>query len=303
MVENNKKITSLGPIAEVTKNFPDISEDHLNSLNEEVEGYINGELRYFGEDAVISTIQSLKKYTIQSHKMRYPILSGQSKEINDMYAKVDDLLKHDKIARFKHRNDVISGEVRYPVVLRLSDNQMFYFQPDQLTWDPDSFYTSFDVLKQKYEVTSPTRKTMEDDASGIQISLINTFNKNHILADPDKFSIIMRIQKYDRVKLGALLNYSRDSIDNYYANIYAINNIMSYQLKYFQVMEKAYSDVCDRFKTIKDAKKYLIEPVFMTALKLAKMSIDYNNKYEDLANDTFKFYYEQIVRIYNIIKS
>ena len=298
----SNELIHIEPMIEEVKNSPDLSEEEIQHLGEQVDNFVNGEFDVFREDNVTNALQSLKKYAIASHKMRYPVLNGQSKEINDIYTKVDDILKHDRFAKFKHRNDLISGETRSIIIHSKEDDKLYYFSPDELYWNTQFFENLFSDLLRQYQTDTVKKELMQAEADKQIYELRQIINKNHPLINEKFFEIILRIQKYNNVKLKSLLVVTRDSIDTYYGNIYIMNNLITKEISNLQLIEKQYADICARFAKVKDAKKYLIEPIFMELIKWAKVSIDYNNKYVDLAVETFKFYYEQIKAIYDIIR-
>lgn len=298
----SNELIHIEPMIEEVKNSPDLSEEEIQHLGEQVDDFVNGEFDVFREDNVTYALQSLKKYAIASHKMRYPVLNGQSKEINDIYTKVDDILKHDRFAKFKHRNDLINGETRVPVIHSKEDDKLYYFSPDELYWNTEFFDDLFGTLLRQYQTDAAKKELMQAEADKQIYEIRQIISKNHLLINEKFFELIIRVQKYNNVKLGRILNATRDSIDVYYKNIYVMNNLISDEIANLQLIEKQYADICARFTKVKDAKKYLIEPIFMELIKWAKASIDYNNKYVDLAVETFKFYYEQIKAIYDIIR-
>lgn len=294
-------ISKLFPMTEDVKNTPDLSDYSIQQLDEQLMAVINGE-NVFTEDTVISALNALKQYSLSKYKTKYPVLSGQTQELNDMYIKIKDMLAHDKFARFRHRNDRIDFDfVQIVLVKKKPDGKIYEFVPDALSWDTGSFEFLFYNLERIYRDKQPSKDELERKAGELTYQIYQmVYNENIVII---QYQPVNRHSSYNNLKLEAVIKEIKERLDIYYGNIAFINGTISRQVRSLKMVEATYNDVVRRFDGIKDAKKYLIEPVFMEAIKYAKMSIDYNNTYIDLATENFKFFYDQLVKIYDIIRS
>lgn len=280
-----------------------VSSDDSQSLNSVVrESDIGIELAAYGGMAVLALITILVKWIRSKYRLSAQKLIDQSKELNDIYVKVDDLLKHDKMARFRHRNDKLDIQIKYPVMRDLKDPRKIYnLMVDYLAYDSEYFINEIDDIM-KYVITQSSNKAtdLENMKNTLMEKIDTSFKQNHGFVETCE--PMMKVEEYKGVKLETAVEKYKTCIGNFYNSIYALNKYVDAELKYMQVMELAYKKMLGKYGNDKEAKK-MVDEVFKKLLKNTSMSMDFNSKVITLCTEVVKFYAAEMEKVYNIIKN
>ena len=262
-----------------------------------------GEALMLGGMAVTVIIAWLMKFLKNKYTININKLSSQSKELNDIYTKVNDLLKHDKMARFKHRNDKVDATMKI-ILLRDKNNPNTYYKltVDELIWNSEYVVNFIDNTMATIINTNDekTRQNIFDSAYTDIISQINsTFTKNHgYITYTEPF---IQNTDYKNQRLEDVLMIYKDNIGVVYYNIAYMNKTVSSQMEYLQFAQQAYNRMIGKYGKDKLGKK-MVEDVFKKILTYAGMSIDFNDAITDYMLEVIRYYTNALNELYNFIK-
>lgn len=262
-----------------------------------------GEALMLGGMAVTVIIAWLMKFLKNKYTININKLSSQSKELNDIYIKVNDLLKHDKMARFKHRNDKVNATMKI-ILLRDKNNPNTYYKltVDELIWNSEYVVNFIDNTMATVINTNDekTRQNIFDSAYTDIISQIDsTFTKNHgYITYTEPF---IQNTYYKNQRLEDVLMIYKDNIGVVYYNIAYMNKTVSSQMKYLQFAQQAYNRMIGKYGKDKLGKK-MVEDVFKKILTYAGMSIDFNDAITDSMLEVIRYYTNALNELYNFIK-
>ena len=281
--------------AAVKENF---SEDYDQVLLKEDFSVIA--MGVFAIGIVIAKIISwLKgKYSLTVKK-----LLTQSKELNDIYTKVNALLANDKMARFRHRNDRINAEVHSIVMIDKKTGTAYKLYIDNLVYNADACITRLNEII-RYSSTKATPeekvKTLNNMVDNLIAEVDESMMKYHgfvLTCDP-----FMKVTKFTNQRLEDVLMAYKDWIEFIYTATNSINNNITAQLQYFQLLETAYKKMSVEYGKDKDAKE-VVDKLFKYLIKNATASMDFNTRAMVIFNDMIKYYSEELHKIYDIIRS
>lgn len=245
---------------------------------------------------IISWIKG--KYSLTVKK-----LLTQSKELNDIYTKVNTLLANDKMARFKHRNDRINAEVHSIVMIDKKTGTAYKLYIDNLVYNADACITRLNEII-RYSSTKATPeekvKTLNSMVDNLIAEVDESMMKYHgfvLTCDP-----FMKITKFTNQRLEDVLMAYKDWIEFIYTATNSINNNITAQLQYFQLLETAYKKMSAEYSKDKDAKE-VVDKLFKYLIKNATASMDFNTRAMVIFNDMIKYYSEELHKIYDIIRS
>ena len=262
-----------------------------------------GEALMLGGMAVTVIIAWLMKFLKNKYTININKLSSQSKELNDIYTKVNDLLKHDKMARFKHRNDKVDATMKI-ILLRDKNNPNTYYKltVDELIWNSEYVVNFIDNTMATVINTNDekTRQNIFDSAYTDIIGQIDsTFTKNHgYITYTEPF---IQNTDYKNQRLEDVLMIYKDNIGVVYYNIAYMNKTVSSQMKYLQFAQQAYNRMIGKYGKDKLGKK-MVEDVFKKILTYAGMSIDFNDAITDSMLEVIRYYTNALNELYNFIK-
>lgn len=247
-------------------------------------------------------IAMLRKYIKNKYAMSTSKMFDQSKELNDLYTKIEDLLKHDKMARFKHRNDKISSTLKYIVLQDRRNGKMYNIVIDYLAYDVNSVMNSVNQMMDYLNQAKPQDEDVliinwaENSIKGLDES----FAQNHWWIE--QCTPLLKSEVYNNIALEKMLMSYKKTFGNIYNWIYAINKTTAQQMTYLQFIEKAYKSAMTTHGSTK-ARKEAIDKVFKHLLELSTKSIKFNTDVMDVLTEEIKYYAEELNRIYQIIKS
>lgn len=272
------------------------------TINQAVREAVDPTAIVTGIAAVAMVIAMMRKFIKNKYSLTAKKLLDQSKEVNDLYTKIDDLLKHDKMARFKHRNDVVSTEMKYIVLQDRRNGKMYNIVIDYLVYDPDAV---MQTVNQMMDYLNQSKPSDEDTlitswADELIKSLDSSFDENHwyiVQCQP-----LLKSEVYKSVKLEKILMGYKTTFGNIYSWIGAINKTTSQQMTYLQFVEKAYKSAMSTHGTTK-ARKEALDKVFKHILELATKSITFNTDVMNVLTEEIKHYASELQRFYDMLKS
>lgn len=293
-----------------------LTEEECDKLLQEITDIVNApegttvnqSLREASPDLIIAgvtgglmLIAMIRKYIKNKYSLAAKKILDQSKELNDLYTKIEDLLKHDKMARFKHRNDKISTTLKYIVLQDRTNGKMYNIVIDYLVFNADAIINS---LNQMMDYLNQAKPQDEDElianwADSLVKDIDELFTRDHWYIE--RCVPLLKSEVYNSVPLEKALMSFKATFGNIYNWIYAINKTTSQQMTYLQFVEKAYKSAMATHGNTK-ARKEAIDRVFKHTLEKATQSITFNTGVMDVLTEEIKYYAEELNRIYQMIK-
>lgn len=293
-----------------------LTEEECDKLLQEITDIVNApegttvnqSLREASPDLIIAgvtgglmLIAMIRKYIKNKYSLAARKILDQSKELNDLYTKIEDLLKHDKMARFKHRNDKISTTLKYIVLQDRTNGKMYNIVIDYLVFNADAIINS---LNQMMDYLNQAKPQDEDAlianwADSLVKDIDELFTRDHWYIE--RCVPLLKSEVYNSVPLEKALMSFKATFGNIYNWIYAINKTTAEQMTYLQFVEKAYKSAMATHGNTK-ARKEAIDRVFKHTLEKATQSITFNTGVMDVLTEEIKYYAEELNRIYQMIK-
>ena len=293
-----------------------LTEEECDKLLQEITDIVNApegttvnqSLREASPDLIVAgvtgglmLIAMIRKYIKNKYTLAAKKILDQSKELNDLYTKIEDLLKHDKMARFKHRNDKISTTLKYIVLQDRTNGKMYNIVIDYLVFNADAIINS---LNQMMDYLNQAKPQDEDElitswADSLVNDIDDLFTRDHWYIE--RCVPLLKSEVYNSVPLEKALMSFKATFGNIYNWIYAINKTTAEQMTYLQFVEKAYKSAMATHGNTK-ARKEAIDRVFKHTLEKATQSITFNTGVMDVLTEEIKYYAEELNRIYQMIK-
>ena len=293
-----------------------LTEEECDKLLQEITDIVNApegttvnqSLREASPDLIIAgvtgglmLIAMIRKYIKNKYSLAAKKILDQSKDLNDLYTKIEDLLKHDKMARFKHRNDKISTTLKYIVLQDRTNGKMYNIVIDYLVFNADAIINS---LNQMMDYLNQAKPQDEDAliahwADSLVKDIDELFTRDHWYIE--RCVPLLKSEVYNSVPLEKALMSFKATFGNIYNWIYAINKTTAEQMTYLQFVEKAYKSAMATHGNTK-ARKEAIDRVFKHTLEKATQSITFNTGVMDVLTEEIKYYAEELNRIYQMIK-
>lgn len=269
---------------------------NLKNCNEDAEL-----ISMFSKMSVNDINKSLMAFVKNRYGLNARKLADQTKELNDLYTKIDDMLKHDKMARFKHRNDRINATTKdvYLINTQETNSDLYKLTYDFMAFNSEYFIERIDKAM-SYIHKNGNKK---EDVQRIHDDIMNDIEAAyapHKFISQYKTRIICR--DYKNQKLESCLNYYKDSFSNYYYGTAQINAAVQGEMQYLQLCQQAYNKMITKYGKDKNGK-YIVDEVFKKLLYYATMSIDYNNNIIDALTEAIRYYVTELEKIYDIIRS
>ena len=293
-----------------------LTEEECDKLLQEITDIVNApegttvnqSLREASPDLVIAgvtgglmLIAMIRKYIKNKYSLAARKILDQSKELNDLYTKIEDLLKHDKMARFKHRNDKISTTLKYIVFQDRTNGKMYNIVIDYLVFNADAIINSLNQMMDYLNQAKPQDEDVliANWADSLIKDIDELFTRDHWYIE--RCVPLLKSEVYNNIPLEKALMSFKATFSNIYNWIYAINKTTAEQMTYLQFVEKAYKSAMASHGNTK-ARKEAIDRVFKHTLEKATQSITFNTGVMDVLTEEIKYYAEELNRIYQMIK-
>lgn len=245
-------------------------------------------------------IRFLSKMITNQYRLRVPKILNQSKKVNDLYDKVNDLLMHDKLARAKHSLDKVDATGKYPVLVDTKEKNVYYQPICQMGIDIMAF--------QKY-VDRVCSRAISDRSTSLKTEtnlVITTINKNieekfPYIYNKDRYKTYVKSEDYSDVTFGIALNTYKQCIEKTYQLLNRLLTIFSTQLQYLQICELAYKRLTTSYGENKACKDF-IDSVFREVLKFQSQAADFNNCTLKIIDELYVFYVDEMDQLYAKIR-
>ena len=301
------KYIKIAPVDEhFVEAFYSKNDDSVLSINEFTAPLLEATNKFDNPGQAIGYFfYNIKQVLNREYKLRYIEYKNLGKEINDLYAKINDYLTHDKIARYKHRNDMFECQVADVIRYDIKDKNKYYIaRYDILAYDPEAVGNYCDAVKRDIDGKDPKNQKEKTEIDAILKYQLDTLEyyvyKDHEHINND---VVYRVVKIKPSKLDQILHYFKMFIESEYAMIINCNYVMSNQLIYVQAMEKFYKGYSGRHNNDIPEFKTFIDNAFKLVIDATSKSMDYNNKVMDLHIKALKDFASQLDKFYDIIRN
>lgn len=303
------------PIAESDKIFGSTSfgfknKKELNHFGEQINYAIeHQDSSAFSEAGMYdipAMIGALLGYLTGKYSLEYKMILSQAKEINDMYTKIEALLKSNKVIRFKHRKDPIDAAFSNVVLESPDSNKTYKLVLSWFAFDPGPITDTIDDQVAKMEAL-PNDKDNDKDKEKYAKNAVNDFandykrliNRSFPEITGYKPTIVTKV--YNKVQLEKVISYQKTAFSIDYQGIYTYNRTLSLQAQYLMAMEQAYQTLKARYKSNKNAM-IIVEGIMSFVLEWDNVAIKYNTECMNAVTKCYSLDYKELVKIYDYLK-
>lgn len=254
-----------------------------------------------GDFFIKGLIKAMEIFCKNKYRMQVNQFYGMSKELNDIYTKVAYLLQHDKVARFKHRNDLLSFATKSVLMRDKINAQLYNLMYATLFYNLDGVNQMVrNALSNiKDDCTKEQGETLRKAADTIVYNTNISFSDNYGYVD--SCEVISYQKDYSGVKLEDSIKYFKSSVEMYYNNIKVMNTNVSDQLTYIKYIDNMYNMFMNQFGKNPDCK-YYIDTVFKCVIDNMTKAMDFNNSITDHMIECIKHSSNELYKIYEILK-
>ena len=299
------------PISESDKIFGSTSfgfknKKELNHFGEQINRAIeNKDSSAFSEAGVYdipAIIGAMLGYLTGKYSLEYKMILSQAKEINDMYTKIEALLKSNKVIRFKHRKDPINASFSNVVLESPDSNKTYKLALSWFAFNPGPITDTIDDQVAKME-TLPNDKDKEKYAKNAVNDFENDYKRLINQSFPEitgyKPTIVTKV--YNKVQLEKVISYQKTAFSVDYQGIYTYNRTLSLQAQYLMAMEQAYQTLKARYKNNKNAM-IIVNGIMSFVLEWDNIAIKYNTECMNAVTKCYSLDYKELIKIYDYLK-
>lgn len=254
-----------------------------------------------GDFFIKQLIKLMEVFCKNKYKLSVSKYYAASKEINDIYTKVSYLLQHDKVARFKHRNDLVNITTKSTVMVDKTDGTIYNIQEAELFYSTIGIKDMVDAAMNsiKDECTKEQGEALRKNADAIVYNTNLSFAQKYGYVD--SCTVEADGTTYNNVKLEDCIMYFKDAVARYYNNIAVINYDISDQMRYIKFLENMYNTYTRNYGNNADCK-YYIDEVFKCVIDNMTKSMEFNNSIVETQIECIKYSSDQLHKIYNTLK-
>lgn len=277
--------------------------DEVNTYKEQIDYALeHQDSSAFSEAGIFdipAMIGAMLGYLTGKYTLEYKMILGQAKELNDLYVKIEALIKTNKTIRFKHRNDKISCSFS-DALLAGKNSKTYYLTLSQLGFDTETLGQKIDTAITQCESMDGNKMDNAKELASVIVKgydeLIKRYNP-----ELDGYTPIIRVTKYNNAPLEKVIKIQKAKFGADYSNIYTFNKVLSIQAIILKSLQQQYEVYKNRYKTNKPAM-YIVDTVYAAILGWQNQSMTFNSKCMDVCTKAYKADYEELVKIYDYLK-
>lgn len=265
-----------------------VKEDHASLVDDVKRGRVN----------IDAVFKKMKTMVISMKKSLMNTYYGMSKDINDLFKQIKDIYEHNRIARFKHRNDLVKIEINNIITIDKRNNKNYYgFATDLIPLNPqyipqqvDDIATAIARHDEEVEkvIYQDTIRTIESFLAGYRFHEI--------------YDIGIEIKKYNNVRYKEATKVMLEQTESFYKNIAGMNNLLDRQLQYIQTNESGYNVIKGRYQKDPKVMKYANE-FFTMSLEFMNKALTYDNLILESLTKVYKNTANQLIAMKEILES
>ena len=265
-----------------------VKEDHASLVDDVKRGRVN----------VDAVFKKMKTMVISMKKSLMNTYYGMSKDINDLFKQIKDIYEHNRIARFKHRNDLVKIEINNIITIDKRNNKNYYgFATDLIPLNPQY------IPQQVDDIATAIARHDEEVEKVIYQDTIRTIES--FLADyrfHEIYDIGIEIKKYNNVRYKEATKVMLEQTESFYKNIAGMNNLLDRQLQYIQTNESGYNVIKGRYQKDPKVMKYANE-FFTMSLEFMNKALTYDNLILESLTKVYKNTANQLIAMKEILES
>ena len=243
--------------------------------------------------------KKMKAMLISMKKSLMNTYYGMSKDINDLFTQIKDIYEHNRIARFKHRNDLVKVEINDIITIDKRNNKKYYgFATNLIPLNPQ-------YLPQQVDRIAAAIARHDEEAEKViyQDTMRNIESFFTDYRFHEVYDIGIEVKKYNNVRYKEATKVMLGQTESFYKNIAGMNNLLDYQLQYIQANENAYNVIKGRYQQ-KDPKamKYANE-LFTMSLEFMNKALTYDNLILETLTKVYKNTANQLIAMKEILES
>lgn len=265
-----------------------VKEDHASLVDDVKRGRVN----------VDAVFKKMKTMVISMKKSLMNTYYGMSKDINDLFKQIKDIYEHNRIARFKHRNDLVKIEINNIITIDKRNNKNYYgFATDLIPLNPQY------IPQQVDDIATAIARHDEEVEKVIYQDTIRTIESFLVgYRFHEIYDIGIEIKKYNNVRYKEATKVMLEQTESFYKNIAGMNNLLDRQLQYIQTNESGYNVIKGRYQKDPKVMKYANE-FFTMSLEFMNKALTYDNLILESLTKVYKNTANQLIAMKEILES
>ncbi len=254
-----------------------------------------------GDFFIKGLIKAMEIFCKNKYRMQVNQFYGASKELNDIYTKVAYLLNHDKVARFKHRNDPVDFTTKSVVMKDKINGQLYNLQIAELFYSVEGIKDMITAALANIgdDCTKEQGEALRKSADNVVYNTNGSFSSKYGYVD--QCDVFIREIQYHGIKLEESIKYFKSVVEVYYNNIKVINDDVSDQLAYIKYIDNMYTMFINKYGKNPDCK-YYIDTVFKCVIDNMTKAMEFNNSIVDNAIVCIKHASSELNKIYEFLR-
>lgn len=245
--------------------------------------------------SIKDSISSLMNIS-EKNKTRYPRMKSLSDTVNDLYSKIDTMLRNDIGGRKAHASDVVKGQYKYMQIYWPKKKKVFNFTYAKTFIDMEHVGN---MIKREMSSMDPKKK----DYRSLEAYKSYIYDDLH-----KKYWFVLETELIPKSS-GDIKGYLEDHIlttkknaDSVYVTLYNITNINGIENKYVLLFKKQYDELEYVYGKDEKAMK-IIDDIFAQCIKYTEASIKFNFESSLHLTSFMEHYVKQMEGFYQIIRS
>ena len=266
-----------------------VKEDHASLVDDVKRGRVD-----------IST--AFKKMKMMVMKMQETLTKtyyGMSKDINDLLNQIRDIYEHNKLARFKHRNDIIA-KIEISTITAIDktyDKKYYGFAYSYTPLNAKYMIQQVDIIASAVKANDTERADSVFKDTMRELDSFMAKYRTHEI-----YKVGMEVKTYNNVKFGEATKVMLEQIDNYYNSIALLNRVLEKQLIFIQDNETAYNSIKNRYSKDPKVMKYAND-LFVNVLEYMNNALTYDNLILETLTKIYKNTANQLIAMKEILES
>ena len=281
---------------ELESSIKDFFDNYKYNKYAQQESKIDSKLILQSASFLLLVILAIRKKFKEKYRLKYNTIYSQAKEVNDMYQKVIDLIKTNKAKRMLFHSSPIKINT---YGLRMKDNnngKIYQLEIDDLDF---SAYKFVKLIEKKIEEANKADIPKEQYIYSILSEINDIFNEDHGFVEYCEPILTMQTIT-TRLENGIL--HLKKEFEIQYGNIYVINSRISDQFASLKSIEVSYKILKNRYEKDEVLMKG-VDAIFKRLIEIMNISMEFNDKALTIIMELYRKTYEELNKVYNMLKS
>lgn len=281
---------------ELESSIKDFFDNYKYNKYAQQESKIDSKLILQSASFLLLVILAIRKKFKEKYRLKYNTIYSQAKEVNDMYQKVIDLIKTNKAKRMLFQSSPIKIDT-YGLRMKDKNNGKIYqLEIDDLDF---SAYKFVKLIEKKIEEANKADIPKEQYIYSILSEINDIFNEDHGFVEYCEPILTMQTIT-TRLENGIL--HLKKEFEIQYGNIYVINSRISDQFSSLKSIEVSYKILKNRYEKDEVLMKG-VDAIFKRLIEIMNISMEFNDKALTIIMELYRKTYEELNKVYNMLKS